>query len=97
MRITNCATEICLFLLKKNLKVPNFRISKCQNDTLDCTLEEISIIQAIKNNPKITQAKLAKNLKKSLRTVKRIMTNLQDKKIITRENGRRDGFWKIKE
>ncbi len=31
-----------------------FKISKCQNGTLDCTLEEISIIQAIKNNPKIT-------------------------------------------
>lgn len=62
---------------------------KCQS----VTLEELAIINAIKNNPKITQKELAVIIGKSDRTVKRYMDTMQEKGIITRKNGKRNGEW----
>lgn len=66
-------------------------ISKCQN----VTLEEVAILKAIKNNPKITQKELADIIGKSDRTVKRYMDAMQEKGIIQRKNGKRNGEWEI--
>lgn len=69
--------------------------SKCQIGTLNCTLEEMSVLQQLKNNPRITQKELAKLIGKSERTVKRITANLVEKSIIVRKNGKKDGYWEI--
>lgn len=59
------------------------------------TLEEQAIINIIKNNPLIKQEDIAKQINKSLRTVKTRMLEMQEKKIIARKNGKRDGEWVI--
>lgn len=66
-------------------------ISKCQN----VTLEELAIINAIKANSKITQIQLAGIIGKSDRTVKRYMDKMQEKGLIRRKNGKRNGEWEI--
>ena len=65
--------------------------SKCQN----VTLGEFAILNAIKNNPKITQKELAVIIGKSDRTVKRYMDTMQKKGIIQRKNGKRNGEWEV--
>lgn len=70
-------------------------IPKCQNDTLDCTLEELAILKLILQNPSIKQDALATETGKSLRSVKRLMKSLQDKNYICREDGKRYGKWKV--
>ena len=70
---------------------------KCQNDTLngtlDCTLEELAVINQVIGNPSITQKELTQSIGKSERTVKRIMQGLQQKGILERVNGKRNGKW----
>ena len=70
-------------------------IPKSQFDTLNCTLEELAVIKVIEENPQITQTEIAKSIKKSASTVKRITSNLVEKGIIVRRNGRRNGWWEI--
>ena len=60
-----------------------------------CTLEEHFVLKFIKNNPKATQKEIAAHIRKSERTVKTITTNLQQKGLLQRKNGKRDGFWDI--
>jgi len=73
----------------------NSESSKCQNDTLDCTLEELAMLQAVKANPTITQKELAVAVGKSERTIKRRMTDLQEKGYLRRANGKRNGHWEV--
>lgn len=77
----------------------NSKISKCQNGTLNgtlnCTLEELAIIKELMANPAITQKSMAKATGKSERTVKRRMTTLQEKGYIRRANGKRNGYWEV--
>ena len=68
---------------------------KCQNDTLDCTLEEMVILKLIAKEPSITQIELAEQIGKSVRTIKRNMLVLQEKGYIRRVNGKRNGKWEI--
>lgn len=70
-------------------------VSKSQFDTLNCTLEELAVLKTIEDNPQITQTEIAKSIKKSVSTVKRITSNLVVKGIIIRRNGRRNGWWEI--
>lgn len=69
--------------------------SKSKICTLDCTLEEIAVLHCIETNPKITQKEMAKSIGKSERTVKTITSSLVEKGVITRRNGRRNGWWEI--
>ncbi len=69
--------------------------SKFQFDTLDCTLEEIAVLKIIQENPKLTQIEIAKAIKKSASTVKRITSTLAENGILIRKNGRRNGWWEI--
>ena len=72
---------------------------KCQNDTLAGTLElsmeELALLNIIRNEPAITQVGIAKITGQSLRTIKRLMATLQDKGCIAREGGKRFGSWKV--
>ena len=73
----------------------NDKISKCQNGTLDCTLEELAVLQTVIANPSITQKDLAAAIGKSERTIKRRMTDLQEKGYLRREGGKRSGHWEV--
>lgn len=69
----------------------NPKAPKCQFDTLDCTLEELAILELIAKSPTVKQQELIETTGKSLSTVKRIMKSLQDKNYIRRESGKRYG------
>lgn len=64
------------------------------NDTLNDTLKN-KLINIIKEQPSIKQKDIATKLNISLRTVKRIMKNLQDNKIIERVGSKKTGSWKV--
>ncbi len=68
---------------------------KSQLDTLDCTLDELAILELIKKNPYVKQQELADATGKSLSTVKRLMKSLQDRNYIRRESGKRYGKWEV--
>ena len=71
------------------------KISKYQFDTLDCTLEEIAVLELVAKNPTMKQQELVEATGKSIATIKRIMKSLQDKNYIRRESGKRYGKWEI--
>ncbi len=73
----------------------NLEASKCQNDTLECTLEEMAVLKIIAENSSIKQNELVDLTGKSLRTIKRIMDSLQEKNYIRRVNGKRYGKWEV--
>lgn len=83
--------DITIDKTRKRIKV----VSKSQIDILNCTLEELAILRIIENNPKSTQTDIAKSIKKSASTVKRITSSLVEKEILIRSNGRRNGWWEI--
>lgn len=72
----------------KSAKVDN---PKCNN----CTLEEMTILKELVKNPSITQKELALKIGKSERTVKTRTVEMQEKGLICRENGKRNGRWKV--
>lgn len=68
-------------------------VPKCHNFTLG----ELAVLNAIASNPTITQKELAAITGKSERTVKRCTVTLQEKGILLRENGKRNGKWIVVE
>ncbi|MCL2246627.1 MAG: Fic family protein [Lentimicrobiaceae bacterium] len=72
-------------------------ISKSNLCTLNCTLKEHFVLEFLKDNPKATQTEIAAHIKKSERTVKTITINLQQKKLLERQKGKRNGYWIVKE
>ena len=71
------------------------KVPKSHFDTLECTLNEIAILELISKNPSIKQKELADITGKSLVTIKRLMKSLQDKNYIRRESGKRYGKWEV--
>ena len=71
------------------------KVSKYQFDTLDCSLEELTVLERIAQNPTIRQQELMSATGKSIATVKRVTKSLQDKNYIRRENGKRYGKWEV--
>lgn len=69
----------------------NKKTSKCKN----YTLEEQAILNIIQKNPGIKQKEIALKINKSVRTVKTYMSAMQDKALIERKNGKRNGVWII--
>lgn len=67
----------------------NSKVSKYQFDTLDCTIEELAVLELVAKNPTMKQWELVEATGKSIATVKRIMKSLQDK------NGKRYGEWEV--
>lgn len=68
---------------------------KYQFDTLDCTLEELAVLELVAKNPTIKQQELVEATGKSIATIKRIMKSLQDKNYIRRKSGKRYGKWEV--
>lgn len=68
-------------------------VLKYQFDTLDCTLEELAVLELVAKKPTIKQQELVEATGKSIATIKRIMKSLQDKNYIRRESGKRYGKW----
>ena len=66
---------------------------KCNN----CTLEEVALLCIVQKNPSATQKEIAAEIGKSERTVKSITIALQEKNILRRVNGKRNGYWEIVE
>lgn len=73
----------------------NPKVPKYQFDTLDCTLEELAVLESVAKNPTVKQQELVKATGKSIATIKRIMKSLQDKNYIRRESGKRYGKWEV--
>lgn len=69
----------------------NAKHSKCKN----CTLEELAIIHELKRNPVITQKDLARTIGKSERTIKTRTVEMQEKGLIRRANGKKNGRWEV--
>lgn len=71
------------------------KVPKYQFDTLDCTLEELAVLELVAKNSTIKQQELVEVTGKSIATIKRIMKSLQDKNYIRRESGKRYGKWEV--
>lgn len=71
------------------------KVPKSQFDTLECTLEELAVLELVAKNPTIKQKELAEKTGKSVATIKRIMKSLQERNYIRRESGKRYGKWEM--
>ena len=71
------------------------KVPKVQNDTLKCTLEEMAVMRLLSENSMITQKELVVVTGKSISTVKRIVSSLQEKGYVRRVNGKRYGKWEV--
>lgn len=76
---------------EQQIQSANEEIPKCKN----CTLDELAIINEIKKYPSITQKELAIRIGKSERTIKARTVEMQEKNLIRRENGKRNGKWEV--
>ena len=52
-------------------------------------------MKLLKENPHATQKKMAVAIGKSERTVKNITKALQEKGLLVRKNGKRNGIWEV--
>ena len=77
----------------KSAKIGEELSPKCKN----CTLEEVAVLRIVQKNRYATQKEIAAEIGKSERTVKTITVALQDKQILKRVNGKRNGYWEIAE
>ena len=57
------------------------------------TLEEQAIINILKINLVITQEEISSQINKSVRNVKTYMSQMQEKGLIQRKNGKKNGEW----
>ena len=57
--------------------------------------EEAEILDRVKKNPHLTQSQIQKEMGISLRSVKRIMSRLQQEGILIRKGNNRSGSWMI--
>ena len=64
---------------------------KCKN----CTLEEVAVLRVVHKNRYATQKEIAAEIGRSERTVKSLTVALQDKNILKRVNGKRNGYWEF--
>lgn len=77
----------------KSAKIGEELPPKCKN----CTLEEVAVLRIVQKNRYATQKEIAAEIGKSERTVKTITVALQDKQILKRVNGKRNGYWEFVE
>mgnify|MGYP002739747908 CR=1 FL=1 len=83
------------FADKSTSKSISPKVSKYQFDTLNCSLEELAVLERVAQNPSIKQQELMSATGKSIATVKRIITSLQDKNYIRRKRSKRYGRWEL--
>lgn len=82
---------------KDNAQSANSTDSKCKICTLNRTLEETAVLKFLKATPEATQKQIAEAIGKSERTVKTITVSLQQKGMLVRKNGKRNGTWQVKD
>lgn len=87
--------EFMLNTIKETLSEAIEFQSDIQSDSLNVTLDETDFLKALKNNPFVTQFELAEKFNITDRTVKRKMKAMQEKGLIKRENGKRNGKWVV--
>ena len=58
---------------------------------------DITIMGILQNNPSITLQEIADTIGKSLRTVKIAIKSLQERDLVERVGGKKNGSWKVKE
>lgn len=75
----------------QSAKTSNELPSKCKI----CTLEEVAVLRVVQKKPDVTQKEISVEIGKSERTVKTITVNLQEKGMLRRVNGKRNGLWEI--
>lgn len=80
---------------KSAIQSANNSVPKYQNGTLEISFEELAIINDLKTNPALTQKQILELVGKSERTIKMCTVEMQEKGLIARENGERNGKWKI--
>ena len=80
-----------MHIAAENIQSATTSSPKCKN----CTLEEMSVLRLIEQNPTLTQKQIAMHIGKSERTVKNITVGLVNKNIIRRVNGKRNGYWEL--
>ena len=80
--------EILVTLKKRQGKLLN------NNDTVKGTAKDT--VNLIKKYPKITLDELSQKLKKSRRTITRLVKKLQEDKIISRIGSDKTGYWEMK-
>lgn len=73
------------------LQSANSNSPKCNN----CTLGELAVLKCLAANPKMTQKELAEKIGCSERTVKTRTVALQERGLLMRENGKRNGRWVV--
>ena len=56
----------------------------------------MAILRFLQTRPDARQEEIAKNIGKSLSTVKRITLSLIERGLLARENGKRNGRWVVK-
>ncbi|MEC4272490.1 winged helix-turn-helix transcriptional regulator [Adlercreutzia sp. R25] len=80
---------------------PSDDISKCNSKdqicTFDCTLGELAVLKLLAVKPSTTQKEVASKLGVSERTVKTRTVKLQEKGLLERVNGKRNGRWIVSE
>lgn len=92
----NLLTNSNYELKNRNIHIANNK--SVENVTKDnYTLEEQAIINILKRDSAVTQDEMSKQLNKSLRTIKTRMIEMQEKGLIERINGKRNGKWIIKQ
>ena len=92
--LTNANNEL------KNRYTHIDNIQSADNKNLKCnnyTLEEQAIINIINKDSGTTQEEIAKQINKSVRTVKTYMAEMQEKGLIERKNGKKNGEWLVNE
>ena len=70
-------------------------LSENKSKYKNCTLEEQAIINILKVNPATNQEEIARQINKSVRTVKTYMAQMQKLGLIERKNGKKNGDWKV--
>lgn len=82
---------------ENHIQSANGETPKCKICTLNCTLEELALLQVIAENPFITQKEMAEAIGRSERTIKKHTVALQEKGYLRRTNGKRSGRWEVLE
>lgn len=88
------------FTALQSAKVPDSKTPNRHFGGLDGGLESamhLQVIEKIKSNPHIAQKDLASETHIPLRTIQRIMKELQENGKIERKGGKRYGYWEVHE
>ena len=59
------------------------------------TPAEAAVLNFLNVNPRATQKMIAEKIGKSVQTVRSLTKRLQDKGMLARENGKRNGAWEV--